>query len=89
MAVSTASGAWNWSELVIDFLLRLVLIAGLAALSVWLWPDGIFDMPLASIKLGDWLWAAAALWMGMLCLLAFYFVVVQPLIALRKEEDSD
>ena len=69
-------------ELVLDFVLQAGLLVGLAAFCVWLWPSGLLDTPGGSIKLGDWLFAAGAVWVGMLCVFVFYFVVVEPAIAL-------
>ena len=89
MAIFRASEPWDWPELVMDFLLQVALIVGLAAFSVWLWPAGMFDTPVGLIKLGDWLWAAGSLWVGMLCVLVFYFVVAQPVIASLKKRDED
>ena len=69
---------WGRSELVIDFALKFALVVGLAAFSAWLWPEHILETPVGFIKLGDWLWAAGALWVGMLCVVVFYFVAVEP-----------
>jgi hypothetical protein len=69
---------WGRSELVIDFSLKFALVVGLAAFSAWLWPEHILETPVGFIKLGDWLWAAGALWVGMLCVVVFYFVAVEP-----------
>ena len=72
----------------IDFLLKVALVLGLAAFSVWLWPDGILETPVGLIKLGDWLWAGGALWAGMLCVLVFYFVAVEPALS-RVNDNAD
>jgi hypothetical protein len=69
---------WDRSELVIDFSLKFALVVALAASSAWLWPEHILDTPVGLIKLGDWLWAAGAFWVGMLCVVVFYFVAVEP-----------
>lgn len=79
----------HWPELVLDFLLQAALLTGLAALSVWLWPNGMLDRPVGLIKLVDWLWAAGAIWVAMLCVFTFYFVVAEPVIALMAKKDPD
>jgi hypothetical protein len=79
---------WGRSELMIDFLLKVGLVVGLAAFSVWLWPDAILETPVGLIKLRDWLWAGGALWAGMLCVLVFYFVAVEPAIS-RGNDNTD
>ncbi len=76
----------RWGELVLDFLLQAALLVGLAAFSIWLWPTGMLDTPVGSIKLGDWLFAAGAVWVGMLCVFVFYFVVVEPAMALMGKK---
>ena len=79
---------WGRSELMIDFVLKAALVVGLAAFSLWLWPDGILETPLGLIKLRDWLWAGGALWAGALCVLVFYFVRVEPAIS-RVKDNTD
>ena len=79
---------WAGSELMIDFLLKVALVVGLAAFSVWLWPDGILDTPVSLIKLRDWLWAGGAVWAGALCVLIVYFVAVEPALS-RANDNTD
>jgi polyferredoxin len=81
-----AQKTWSWGELVLDFVLQAALLLGLAALSVWLWPHGLFDTPAGLIKPVDWLRAAGAVWIGSLCIFLFYFVVVEPAVALMGKK---
>ena len=85
MSKSTAS--WKWSELALELVLQTGLILGLSALSFWLWPERIFATATA-IQLGDWFLAALSLGVGLLALLTFYFLVVEPLIALRQGDEE-
>ena len=78
----------GWGELALDFVLQAALLVGLAAFSIWLWPSGMLDMPVGSIKLGDWLFAAGAVWVGTLCIFLFYFVVVEPAMALVRNKHT-
>ena len=88
MNIFRAEERWDRSELVIDFSLKFALVVGLAALSAWLWPEHILETPVGLIKLGDWLWAAGAFWVGMLCVVVFYFVAVEPAMS-RGNETTD
>jgi hypothetical protein len=83
-----AQNTSSWGERVLDFVLQAALLVGLAALSFWFWPTGMLDMPVGSIKLGDWLMAAAAVWVATLCVFLFYFVVVEPAMALLGNKDT-
>ena len=85
--MSESAASWKWSELALELVLQTALIAGLSALSFWLWPARMFD-PATTIKPGDWFLAALSLWVGLLALITFYFLVVQPLMALMKDEDA-
>jgi hypothetical protein len=86
MNIFRAEGRWDRSELVIDFSLKFALVVALAAFSTWLWPEHILDTPVGVIKLGDWLWAAGACWVGMLCVVVVYFVAVEP--AMSRVSDT-
>ena len=88
MNLFRAGKRWDRSERVIDFSLKFALVAGLAAFSAWLWPEHILDTPVGLIKLGDWLWAAGACWVGMLGVVVFYFVAVEPAMS-REEAEID
>ena len=83
-----AQQASSWGERVLDFLLQAALLVGLAALSFWLWPIGMLDTPVGLIRLGDWLSAAAAVWVATLCIFLVYFVVVEPAMALMANKDT-
>jgi hypothetical protein len=78
----------SWGERMLDVLLQAALLVGLAAFSFWLWPIGILDTPVGLIKLGDWLWAAGAVWVATLCVFVVYFVVVEPARALLRKPDT-
>lgn len=88
MNIFRAEERWERSELVIDFSLKFALVVGLAAFSTWLWPEHILETPVGLIKLGDWLWAAGAFWVGMLCVVVFYFVAVEPAMS-RVNDTTD
>ena len=41
-------------EFIIDYVLHLCLVVGLAGLMVLFWPEGMFRTPIFLIPLGDW-----------------------------------
>jgi hypothetical protein len=88
MALIRPRPYWDWTGMLIEVALKASLLGILGGLSIWLWPDGLFDAPLASVRFTEWLWALAAAWAGLLFLLALYFAVLLPVLCLFISEDA-
>lgn len=80
MADPKVSDAWDRWELPLQFCLQFSLIAGLMALSVWLWPAGLFDAHTNAISFLDWFLACISVWLALLALLTIYFLFVEPIV---------
>jgi hypothetical protein len=71
-------------EFVLDYVLRLCLIVGLAGLMVLFWPDGIFRTPISVIPLGDLMWALISMVVGGLAALVVHCVFIETAIVLLR-----
>ena len=74
----------DWPGFVMDFLFQLALLVGLGALSLWLWPAGMFETPIAGLTIGNFLWGGASVISWAVTALASYFIVIELGIALWK-----
>jgi hypothetical protein len=64
-------------EFIIEYVLKVCLVVGLAGLTVLFLPGDMFDISLAMIPLGDWLWALVAGLVGGLTALVADCVIVE------------
>ena len=75
---------WKSPEFVIDYVLRVGLVVGLAVLFVVLWPERMFRTPLVMIPPWDWSWALVSALLGGLTVLAAQCVVKDTVALLFK-----
>jgi hypothetical protein len=64
-------------EFIIDYVLKVCLVVGLAGLTALFWPGDMFHTSLAMIPLGDWFWALVAGLVGGLTALVAHCVIVE------------
>jgi len=80
-------------DFIIDYVLKVCLVVGLAGLTVLFWPGGMFNTPLYMIPLGDWFWALVTGLIGGLTALVAHCVVAQGVSvvfkAIRRGESSE
>lgn len=76
MEIFRAEG-WGWPEYMIDLTVQLAFLALLVALTVWLWPNGIAEVPFSAISIADWFRAAASVFSSIATALAFYFIALE------------
>ena len=81
--MSETAASWRWSEIVVELLLQIGLVAALSALSYWIWPERMLEADRA-VSVSDWFLAALSVWVGFLALVSFYFLAVEPLIGLIR-----
>ena len=67
---------------IIDYVLQLCLVVGLACLTVLFWPDDMLRTPISMIPLGDWIWALVAAIVAGLTSLVAYCVVKETAVLL-------
>ncbi|HJQ81279.1 MAG TPA: hypothetical protein VJ828_15065 [Lacipirellulaceae bacterium] len=71
-------------DFIIDYVLQLCLVIGLAGLTVLFWPEGVFRTPLAMIPFGDWFWTLVSALVGALTALVAHCLVIKTAIILFK-----
>ena len=71
-------------EFIIDYVLQLCLVVGLAGLMVLFWPEGMFRTPIGLIPLGDWFWALVSALLGGLTALIAQWVLIKTVAVLLK-----
>ena len=81
------STGWGWSQIAVEVGLKVGLVAALAALSFWLWPERVFEAGRAT-SIGDWFVAGLSVWVGILALLSSYFLAAEPLLALVQRPEK-
>lgn len=64
-------------EFIIDYVLHLCLVVGLAGLTLLFWPDGMFRTPISMIPLVDWVWAGVSALVGGLTALVAHCVFLE------------
>jgi len=71
-------------DFIIDYVLQLCLVIGLAGLTVLFWPEGMFRTPLALIPFGNWFWTLVSALVGAFAALVAHCLVIKTAVILCK-----